>query len=100
MLLQQSEQACLAGGGQQRLASAPVGLRLERAAGFEVLADPAHRRDAVAEAGGDLGRALALVVELKDAFADSNRDGFHRRSLPLPPQLRYIIYVNALERFN
>lgn len=80
-LLQPLEQAGLAGGGQKRLASAPVGLRLEGATGFEVLANPAHRRDAVAEAGGDLGRALGLVVELDDTLADSNRDGFHSRSL-------------------
>lgn len=82
MLLQQVEQARLAGFGQEGFASAPVGLRLESAAGFEVLADPAHGRDTVAEAGGDLGRALALIVKLKDALADSNRDGFHDRSLP------------------
>jgi len=82
MLVQQLEQARLAGGGQERLASAPVGLRLERTACFVVLADPAHRRDAVAEAGGDLGRALASFVEWKDALADSDGDGFHSRSLP------------------
>jgi hypothetical protein len=90
------EQARLAGVGQERLASAPVGLRLERTACFIVLADPAHRRDAVAEAGGDLGRALALVVEVKDALADSDGDGFHNRRLPLSPNKRYIIYVKTL----
>ena len=61
-----------------------MGLRLERAAFFEVLADPAHGRDAVAEAGRDLARALALVVELNDALAERNGDGFHSRSLPPP----------------
>jgi hypothetical protein len=50
-----------------------VGLRLERAACF-VLADPAHGRSAVAEAGGDRGRALALVVELNDALADKQQE--------------------------
>ena len=75
------EQARLAGVGQQRLASTPVGLRLERVACLVVLADPAHSRAAVAETGGDLGCALALVVELNDPLADSNRDGFHTRSL-------------------
>jgi D-serine deaminase-like pyridoxal phosphate-dependent protein len=59
-----------------------MGLRLEGAACFEVLADSAHSRDAVAEAGGDLSRALALIVELYDALADRDRDGFHSRSLP------------------
>lgn len=80
-MLQQLEQACLAGVRQQRLAAAPVGLRLERAAGLVVLANPAHSRDAVAETRGDLGRALALVVELNDPLADGNRDGFHPQSL-------------------
>jgi hypothetical protein len=61
-----------------------VGLRLERAAGFEVLANPAHRRAAVAEAGGDLGRAFALLVELNDALANRNGDALPNRSLPTP----------------
>jgi hypothetical protein len=75
------EQPCFSGFGQEGFASAPVGLRLQRAAGLVVLANPAHRRDTVAETDGDLGRAFALAVELKDPLADSNRDGFHTRSL-------------------
>ncbi len=88
--------AGFAGVGQERLASAPVGLGLERAAFFAVLTNPAHRRDAVVEADGDLGRALALVVELNEALANGHRDGFHSRSLPRSPQTRYMIYVNSL----
>jgi hypothetical protein len=57
--LQQLEQALLAGWSQVGLAPAPVSLRLERAAFFEVLADPAHGGRAVTEAAGDLVRILA-----------------------------------------
>jgi hypothetical protein len=76
------QQPRLAGGGQEGFAPAAMGLRLEGAARFEVLTNPAHGRDAVAETGGNLGRAFALVVELNDALADSFRDGFHNQNLP------------------
>jgi hypothetical protein len=77
-------------------AAAAVGLWIQGAAFFEVLAHPAHGGHAVAKAGGDLGGALALVVELDDALADGHGNGFHAHSLPPRPPIRYIIYVNAL----
>ena len=77
-------QAGFAGFGQEGLAAAAVGLRLQRPSGFEVLAHPAHGGDALAEAGGNLAGALALVVELEDAFTHGDRDSFHAPSLPQP----------------
>ena len=77
------------------LAAAPVGLGLQGAAFFEALADPAHGGHAVAEAGRDLGRALALVVKLDDALAEGDGNGFHGQSLP-PPALQATFFMELL----
>lgn len=73
-----------------------MGLRLERAACSELLADPAHRRDAVAETGGDLGRALSLVVELNDALANGDGDSFHgQKSITLPSNTLHYLWKRS-----
>lgn len=77
-----------------------MGLRLEGPACLEVLVDTTHRRDAVAETGSDLGSDLALVVELKGRLANTNRNGFHNRSLHPHLKTRYVIYENALMVFG
>ena len=63
-------------GGQQRFASAQVGLRLQRAALLELLPDPSHGRDAKAEKLRNVAGAFALFIEVDDAFAD--RQGIAR----------------------
>lgn len=100
VLLQQLEKAGFAGGGQERLASAQVSLRLEGAAGLEVLADPPHGCDTVTKAGGDLRGALALFVELQNPFTNRQRYSFHVQSIQYPSNYSYIIYVNALKVRN
>ena len=70
-----------------------MGLRLQGAARFEVLADPANGRDAVAEAGGDLVRALAVVVELNDALANGDGDGFHGHEFIAPRRKCATLFV-------
>jgi hypothetical protein len=54
-----------------------VGLWFHGAPRLEVLPHPAHGRHAMAAEGRDLNSALALVIELQDAFPHRHRDGFH-----------------------
>jgi hypothetical protein len=63
--------------GQERLASAQVGLRLQGAPRLEVLPHPSHRGHAKTAKGRDLNGALVLVVELQDSLTHCHRDGFH-----------------------
>ena len=74
-----------------------MSLRLQSAAGLEVLAHPPHGSNAVAEAGGDLAGFLALVVKFEDALADADGDGFHGPDLPHPTTIRYMFYGNDLK---
>ena len=82
LLGDQPLQALPAAGRQQRLAATPVSLRFQRPAGFEVLAHPPHGGNTVAEAGGDFGGALALVVKVKYPLTHRNWNGFHAKTLP------------------
>ncbi|MEK7410321.1 MAG: sialidase family protein [Actinomycetota bacterium] len=74
-----------------------MGLRFKCAARLELLAHPAHRRDAKAGKGRNLAGASALFVKLKNPFTHRHRDGSHDPSWHLTPsKSSYIIYVNAL----
>ena len=90
---QQSEQAFFARFREEGFAPAAVGLRIQRAPGFEVLAHPPHGGHAVAEAGGDGTGALALVIKLEDPFTHRNRDGFHVLTLPQPLSIGKLHYL-------
>ena len=72
----QSLQAGLAPGTQQRLAPAQMGLWLEGAALLELLPNPAHGRHAKPNKLRDVAGAFALFVELDDSLA--HRQGMAR----------------------
>jgi len=71
-----------AAGRQQRLATTPVRLGFQRPARFEVLAHPPHGRHAVTETGGNVRRAFAPIVKVKNPLTHRNRNGFHAATLP------------------
>ena len=62
---------------QERVASAEVGLRLERPAIFELLAHPPNCRHAKTEPVGNLPGAFALVIKLQNALTHRHRDRSH-----------------------
>jgi hypothetical protein len=67
---------------QQRLATTPVSLRFQRPPGFEVLAHSPHGGHAVAQTGGYVAGAFALVVKVKYPLTNRNRNRFHTTILP------------------
>ena len=71
---------------QQRLATAKMSLRLQRAAFLELLAHPAHGGHAESQALGDVGGLPTLIVQRNDSFPHGQRYRFH--DPPIPPQAR------------
>ena len=80
-LLQQLDQALFAHFGQLGFSATSVGLRLQCAACFILLAHPPYGGHAVAKAGGDLDRCPAFTVKFYDPLAHRNWNGSHVQSL-------------------
>jgi hypothetical protein len=86
-------QAGLAAGGQQRLASAQVGLRFQGAPRFEVLTHPPHGRHTETGELRNFSGAFAPFVKAEDSFADWKRDRSHGHTLPCRPAFVKLYYL-------